>query len=171
MTDRPVVLFVCVSNAGKSQMAAALLERRAGDAIEVHSAGTRPGASGINRESAASVAELGADMSGGEPKGIDPDLLRRADRVIVVGTAASVEPVGGMRADVETWATDEPSERGIEGAERMRLIRDEIDARVGALADELLADTNTETGAGSPSPALPNLIELPGGDACGPNGC
>ena len=136
MTSTPSVLFVCVKNGGKSQMAAALLRHRAGGAIEVHSAGTAPGGS-LNRLSAEAVAESGADMAGEQPKPIDPDLLRRVDRVIVIGQDAHVEPVAGMTATIETWTTDEPSQRGIEGLERMRLVRDDIDARARALQAEL----------------------------------
>ncbi|MGO1439969.1 MAG: low molecular weight phosphatase family protein [Brevibacterium yomogidense] len=136
MTGRPSVLFVCVKNGGKSQMAAALLRHRAGGAIEVHSAGTAPGGS-LNSLSAEAVAESGADMAGEQPKPIDPELLRRVDRVIVIGQDARVEPVAGMTAAVETWTTDEPSQRGIEGVERMRLVRDDIDARVRDLQAEL----------------------------------
>ena len=136
---QPTVLFVCVSNAGKSQMAEVLLRRHVGDAVAIHSAGTKPKAPevGVNAESAASVARLGASMADATPKGIDLDLLRAADRVVVLGADAQVEPVDGMRAAVERWETDEPSTRGIEGAERMDLIRDDIDARVRALASEL----------------------------------
>ena len=139
MTGNPSVLFVCVKNGGKSQMAAALLRHHAGDAVEVHSAGTQPGSS-LNALSAEAVAEVGADMSGEAPKPIDSDLLRRVDRVIVLGEEARVEPVDGMSATIETWTTDEPSERGIEGIERMRLVRDDIDARVQALHSELLSN-------------------------------
>ena len=138
MTSKPSVLFVCVKNGGKSQMAAALLRHCAGDSIEVHSAGTRPGTS-LNQLSAEAVAEVGADMSGEHPKPIDPDLLRRVDRVIVLGEEAHVDPVDGMNATIETWTTDEPSERGIEGIERMRLVRDDIADRVSALHTELLS--------------------------------
>lgn len=135
-TERPTVLFVCSSNAGKSQMAEALLRQAAGDEVEVHSAGTSPGTD-INHESERALAEVGADMSAGVPKGLDPELLRRADRVVVLGSNAQLEPVEGMRAPVERWVTDEPSERGIQGEERMRLVRDDIRARVSGLADEL----------------------------------
>lgn len=137
MSDRPAVLFVCVKNGGKSQMAAALARHFAGDALEVHSAGTRPG-SALNELSRASVAELGASMAGESPKPIDPELLRRVDRVVVIGDEAVVEPVPGMRGTIETWLTDEPSARGIEGAERMRLVRDDLRARVLELHRELV---------------------------------
>ena len=135
---KPTVLFVCVSNAGKSQMAEALLRRRVGDAIDIHSAGTKPKPveAGVNAESAASVALVGASMAHAIPKDIDPDLLRTADRVVILGADAQVEPVEGLGGTIERWDTGEPSLRGIEGAERMDLIRDDIDARVGALASE-----------------------------------
>ena len=147
MTDKPTVLFVCVKNGGKSQMAAALMRLHAGDAVEVHSAGTRPG-SAINALSAESVAELGADMSGETPRAIDPDLLRQVDRVVVLGGEAKVEPVDGMAGTIEVWHTDEPSERGIEGMERMRLVRDDIDQRVRTLQRNLLDS------AGDPRPSV-----------------
>jgi arsenate-mycothiol transferase len=134
----PSVLFVCVKNGGKSQMAAALMEARAAGAVEVHSAGTQPGAA-INALSADVVAEVGADMSAGFTKPIDPALLARMDRVVVLGEEAVVEPVPGMTGTISTWVTDEPSERGIEGAERMRLVRDDIDRRVQELLQELMA--------------------------------
>lgn len=136
MTTRPCVLFICVSNAGKSQMAAALARHHAGDAVEVHSAGTHPG-SRLNEQSTAVVAEVGADMSTDHPKGVDPALLRRADRVIVVGAQAQLELPADAGGRLERWLTDEPSDRGIEGDRRMRLIRDDIDARVKLLVDGL----------------------------------
>lgn len=136
MTARPSVLFVCSKNGGKSQMAAALMRQTAGDTIEVHSAGTVPGPT-INAESAAAIAELGADMSGETPQPIDPDLLRRVDRVVVLGTEAVVDHVDGMAGTIETWETVEPSLQGIDGTARMRLIRDDIAHRIDALATEL----------------------------------
>ncbi|GAA1489316.1 low molecular weight phosphatase family protein [Brachybacterium sacelli] len=134
----PSVLFVCVKNGGKSQMAAALLEARARGAVEVHSAGTKPG-SAVNELSAEVVAEVGADMSASSPTPVDPELLVRVDRVVVLGEEAVVEPVPGMVGTIATWRTDEPSERGIDGIERMRLVRDDIDARVAVLYEELTA--------------------------------
>ena len=133
---KPSALFVCVKNGGKSQMAAARRRHRAGDAIEVHSAGTKPGGS-LNSLSTEAIAEAGADMAGESPKPIDPELLARVDRVIVLGDEAHVEPLDGMTGTIETWHTDEPSTRGIEGIERMRLVRDDIDLRVRTLLTEL----------------------------------
>lgn len=133
---RPSVLFVCVKNGGKSQLAAALLRAAAGDAVEVFSAGTAPGTA-LNGEAVASAQEVGATMDGQTPKPIDAQILSRVDRVVVLGTEAQVSPVPGMRGTVETWETDEPSRRGIGGMERMRLVRDDIQVRVEALLAEL----------------------------------
>lgn len=131
------VLFVCVKNAGKSQMAAALMRRIGGDAVEVHSAGTRPG-SDVNALSAAALAELGIDITDQTPRPIDPALLRTVDVVVTLGREAHVEAVDGTR--FETWDTDEPSERGIDGIARMRLVRDDIARRV----DDLLRRMSSE---------------------------
>jgi arsenate-mycothiol transferase len=136
-TLRPSVLFVCVKNAGKSQMAEALMRSIANGRLDVHSAGTQP-AEAINDLAADAVAEVGTDMRTGSAKAIDPDLLRTVDRVVVLGEDAVVEPVPGMRGTVERWVTDEPSERGIEGLARTRLVRDDIAARCRALLAELV---------------------------------
>ena len=130
----PSVLFVCVKNGGKSQMAAGLMRKAAGESVEVHSAGTKPG-SAVNALSAQSLLEVGVDLSGEHPKPIDPDLLARMDYVITLGSEAKLDPVDGPR--FENWDTDEPSERGIDGIERMRLVRDDIAARVDDLAARL----------------------------------
>ena len=130
----PSVLFVCVKNGGKSQMAAGLMRQLAGDAIAVESAGTRPGHS-VNELSAASLAEVGVDISNETPKPVTDDLVRAADVVVTLGRDARVDPVPGTR--FETWETDEPSERGIDGIERMRLVRDDIAGRVRDLATRL----------------------------------
>ncbi|MFD9669770.1 low molecular weight phosphatase family protein [Rhodococcus sp. NPDC059968] len=135
----PSVLFVCVKNGGKSQMAAGLMRRVAGDAVEVYSAGTKPGNS-VNALSAESLLEVGVDISGQTPTLIDPQLVRDVDLVVTLGREAHVDPVEGTR--FENWDTDEPSERGIDGIERMRLVRDDIAARVRLLADQL---TTTES--------------------------
>ncbi|WP_371820736.1 low molecular weight phosphatase family protein [Tsukamurella sp. PLM1] len=129
----PSVLFVCVKNGGKSQMAAGLMRRAAGGAVEVHSAGTRPG-SAVNGLSAEALAEVGVDITGETPKAIDPELLARVDLVVTLGREAVVEVPDGTR--LVNWDTDEPSERGVDGIERMRLVRDDIARRVAELADE-----------------------------------
>ncbi|MEE1617001.1 low molecular weight phosphatase family protein [Brachybacterium sp. J144] len=140
-TKPPAVLFVCVKNGGKSQMAAALMRHHAGDAVQVYSAGTQPGST-INAQSADAIAEVGADMSSAIPQPVTPELLRSVDQVIVLGEEAVIEPVEGMTAPVTTWHTDEPSKRGIEGMERMRLVRDDIDARVHELLADLTRSSN-----------------------------
>jgi arsenate-mycothiol transferase len=109
---KPSVLFVCVKNGGKSQMAAGLMRKIAGDAVQVHSAGTQPG-SDINKLSAESLAEVGVDICDQTPKPIDPQLLRDVDIVVTLGREAHVEPVAGTRFEN---CTDEPSERGIDGS-------------------------------------------------------
>jgi arsenate-mycothiol transferase len=130
----PAVLFVCVKNGGKSQMAAALMRQVGGDHVEVHSAGTKPGDK-LNALSVQALDEVGASTDGEAPKPIDPGLLARMDVVVTLGEDARVGPVPGPR--FETWVTDEPSERGIDGIERMRLVRDDIAARVLDLAVRL----------------------------------
>ncbi|MBM7368893.1 arsenate-mycothiol transferase [Gordonia hydrophobica] len=114
-------------------MAAGLLRQVAGDTIEVYSAGTHPGAA-VNTLSAQALAEVGVDITGHIPIGIDPALLARADKVITLGREAVVDVPG---VTVINWDTDEPSERGIDGIERMRLVRDDIADRVRKLSAEL----------------------------------
>jgi arsenate-mycothiol transferase len=128
--QKPAVLFVCVKNGGKSQMAAALMEKVAGDSVAVASAGSKPG-SAVNALSAEVLAEVGADISRNVPRLITVEDQQRADIVVVLGAEAQVDEVEGTR--YERWETDEPSERGIDGIERMRLVRDDILARVTAL--------------------------------------
>ena len=137
LPERPTVGFVCVGNAGKSQMAEALFRQRVGDRAEIWSAGTKPSSRGPNPESAASVARVGADMSRATTKGIDGDLLGRSDRVVVLGRDAELVAPPYAPGRLDRWVTDEPSERGIEGTERMDLIRDDIARRVEHLATEL----------------------------------
>lgn len=152
MTDpRPSVLFVCVKNAGKSQMAAALMRRVAGDTVAVSSAGTRPG-SGLNAESVHSLEEVGASTVGEHPKPVTDDLLDAADLVVVLGTEAQVEDPRGT--PVEVWETDEPSSRGITGLERMRLVRDDIAQRVAELHARL---TEAPAGDAAGAPLDPGV--------------
>lgn len=136
VTHRPSVLFVCVHNAGKSHMAAALLRQLAGDRIEVHSAGTHPDTE-VHDLSAQAVAELGADMAGQVPTLLDPALMAAVDRVIVLGAEAEMPAVAGLRAPLTRWLIDDPAERGIWGLDRVRLMRDDIATRVRVLAQEL----------------------------------
>lgn len=131
---KPSVLFVCSKNGGKSQLAAGLMNQLAAGAVTVHSAGTKPGES-LNPESVESLSELGIDITGEHPKPVADEVLDAVDVVVVLGTEAKLEPRDGTRFEV--WVPDEPSERGIEGMERMRLVRDDITARVQKLLAEL----------------------------------
>ncbi|PBC35493.1 phosphatase [Rhodococcus sp. ACS1] len=132
--SKPSVLFVCVKNGGKSQMAAGLMRKAAGESVDVYSAGTKPGTA-VNALSAESLLEVGVDITGETPTLVAPELVRDVDLVVTLGREARVDPVEGTR--FENWDTDEPSERGIDGIERMRLVRDDITARVTRLADQL----------------------------------
>jgi arsenate-mycothiol transferase len=136
------VLFVCVKNGGKSQMAAALMRQHARGAVLVDSAGTHPGNT-VNAVSAQALQELGIDISDQIPQAITSDLVTAADVVITLGRDAVLEPVPGT--PIVNWDTDEPSLRGIQGIERMRIIRDDIAVRIQALIAELT------TSAGQPS--------------------
>lgn len=134
--SRPRVLFVCVKNSGKSQMAAALLRKHIGDQAVITSAGTIPG-SALNQASVQAVADLGATLTGEFPKPIDPEILRTADRVIVIGKEAELKPIDGMKANIETWLPYEPSQDGIEGTQRMQIICEELNQMTAGMAAEL----------------------------------
>ena len=134
----PSVLFVCVKNGGKSQMAAGLMRQLAGDAVEVHSAGTAPGIA-VNDLSARALLEVGVDVTAEVPTPLDYELARTVDVVVTLGREARLDPLPGIT--VENWDTDEPSERGVDGLERMRLIRDDIAARVHRLYSTLTDST------------------------------
>ena len=135
-SKKPAVLFVCSKNGGKSQLAAGLMNQVANGSVTVYSAGTKPGKF-LNPQAVESLTELGIDISGEHPKPVTEDVLDAVDAVIVLGTEAKLEPRDGTRFEV--WETDEPSERGIEGMDRMRLVRDDIKARVRNLYEELTA--------------------------------
>ncbi len=136
----PSVLFVCVKNGGKSQMAAGLMRQLAGDTVIVHSAGTEPGSS-INGLSAQALLEVGVDITAEQPKPVDHELARSVDLVVTLGREATLDPLPDTR--VENWDTDEPSERGIDGIERMRLVRDDIAVRVRRLHRTLTNGTGS----------------------------
>ena len=131
MSDRPVVLFACVHNAGRIQMAAALMRERSEGRIDVRSAGSDPG-SEINPVAVEAMAELGIDLAG-EPRRLDDDLVREADVVVTMGCGDECPFVPGKR--YEDWELDDPAGQPIE---RVREIRDEIDRRVIDLARVLL---------------------------------
>ncbi|MEO0049122.1 MAG: hypothetical protein RL556_454 [Actinomycetota bacterium] len=132
------VLFICVHNAGKSQTAAALMRHFAGDTVQVYSAGTGPNPA-LAADAVAALGEIDVSVGNEFPKPIDPEIIAKVDRVIVLGTEATVSPVEGMRGFIEVWPISEPKELGILGEARARLIRDEIKAKVLELAAELVA--------------------------------
>lgn len=134
MTNKPGILFVCVKNGGKSQMAGGLMRHLAGDTATVYTAGTKPGTA-LNAQSVESLAELGIDISTEHTKPITSEMLNSVGLIITLGKEAVVDPVPGI--EIRNWDTDEPSERGIEGMERMRLVRDDIKNRVLDLIQEI----------------------------------
>ena len=136
MTTKPSVLFICVHNAGKSQTAEALMRHIAGDKVDIYSGGTGPDEN-LAGDAVVALAEIGIGVEGQFPKAIDPEVLRKVDRVVILGDQAKVAPIDGMKAEIETWLTVEPAEQGIHGAERANLVRDDIYSRVKQLATEL----------------------------------
>ena len=135
MTDKPRVLFVCVHNAGRSQMAAALLSRMAGNRIEVRSAGTEP-ADQINPVAVAAMAELGIDIATSAPKILTGDAVRTSDIVITMGCGDACPYFPGV--SYRDWKLPDPFGQPLD---MVRLIRDGIAARVLALMIELLPTT------------------------------
>jgi len=132
MTDRPSVLFVCVHNAGRSQMAAGWLRHLAGDRIEVRSAGSAP-ASTINPVAVEAMAEVAIDIAAKSPKILTPDAVEASDVVVTMGCGDACPFFPGTR--YEDWQLDDPAGQGIES---VRPIRDEIRQRVEVLVAELL---------------------------------
>lgn len=137
MTQKPSVLFICVHNAGKSQSAEAILRHTAGDEIDVYSGGTAP-SENLAADAVSALAEIGIGVEGQFPKAIDDEIFLNADRVVILGNQAKVEPVAGMKAQIETWSIVEPADKGIQGADRAAKIRDDIFERVQKLKSELL---------------------------------
>ncbi len=127
----PSVLFVCVHNAGRSQMAAGYLQHLAGGRIEVYSAGSQP-AEGINPVAVAVMAEDGIDIAGEQPKILTDSAVEQADVVITMGCGDACPYFPGKR--YEDWTLDDPAGQGIEA---VRPIRDEIRARVELLVASL----------------------------------
>jgi protein-tyrosine-phosphatase len=136
-SDRPEVLFVCIHNAGRSQMAAALLAHHAGDQVVVRSAGTAP-ADAINPAVVEAMAELGIDLhaSGAHPKKLDDAAVKASDVVITMGCGDECPFYPGKR--YLDWELADPAGQGVDA---VRPIRDEIDQRVRTLLAELLSPT------------------------------
>jgi arsenate reductase len=130
--DKPSVLFVCVHNAGRSQMAAGLLQHLASDRIEVRSAGTQP-ADQINPAAVAAMAEIGIDITTATPKVLTGDAVEASDVVITMGCGDTCPYFPGV--SYLDWKLDDPAGQPVEVVRR---IRDDIAERVQALIDELL---------------------------------
>jgi arsenate reductase (thioredoxin) len=128
----PVVLFVCVHNAGRSQMAAALLERRTTGTVDVRSAGSTP-ADQIDPAVVEAMAEMGIDLSAAVPKILTTAAVEASDVVVTMGCGDACPVFPGKR--YLDWELDDPSGRPLD---EVRAIRDQIDARVEALVSELL---------------------------------
>ena len=123
------VLFVCVHNAGRSQMAAGYLRALGGDAVEVLSAGSAPGAA-INPVAVEAMAELGIDMSAQQPKLLTPELVAWADHVVSMGCGVDAEACPTKFLVTDDWGLDDPAGQNID---TVRRIRDEIQAKVREL--------------------------------------
>jgi len=130
--SRPTVLFVCIHNAGRSQMAAGYLRDLAGGRIEVLSAGSEPG-DRVNPMAVRAMAEEGIDIAGAQPRVLDPDDVRTSDVVVTMGCGDACPWFPGTR--YEDWQLADPAGRPLE---EVRPIRDEIRRRVEALVAELL---------------------------------
>ena len=133
MSEKPSVLFVCVHNAGRSQMAAAYLTHLAGDRVEVRSAGSEP-ADRVNPAVVQAMAEEGIDIAAEIPKVLTVDAVQASDVVITMGCGDTCPVFPGKR--YLDWRLDDPAGQGVDA---VRPIRDEIRARVEALAAELTA--------------------------------
>lgn len=130
----PTVLFLCVHNAGRSQMAAGFLEALAGDRIRVRSAGSAP-REALNPVAVEAMAEVGIDIAGRSPRRLDPEEVRSVDVVVTMGCGDECPYFPGVR--YEDWTLDDPAGRALE---EVRPIRDDIRGRVGRLAAELLGE-------------------------------
>ncbi|MEI2729705.1 MAG: arsenate reductase ArsC [Candidatus Nanopelagicales bacterium] len=132
-TERPSVLFVCVHNAGRSQMAAAYLTHLSNGAVEVRSAGSAP-ADSVNPAVVAAMAEEGIDISAEQPKVLTTEAVEISDVVITMGCGDVCPIFPGKR--YEDWVLQDPAGQGVDA---VRPIRDEIKARITELLAELTA--------------------------------
>jgi arsenate reductase (thioredoxin) len=131
MTSKPAVLFLCVHNAGRSQMAAGWLRHLADDAIEVYSGGSNPGA-GTNPAAVEAMAEVGIDIAGQKPRAWTDDDLRAAEVVVTMGCGDTCPVLPGKR--YEDWELNDPAGQPVEVVRR---VRDEIERRVRDLVARL----------------------------------
>jgi arsenate reductase (thioredoxin) len=131
MTDAPEVLFVCVHNAGRSQMAAGLLEQRSGGRVRVLSAGSEP-ADRLNPAVVEAMKETGIDIAAARPKRLEDDMVRESDVVITMGCGDACPIYPGKR--YEDWDLEDPAGKDLE---TVRGIRDRIAERIDRLIQEL----------------------------------
>ncbi|MEU9632690.1 arsenate reductase ArsC [Streptomyces luteogriseus] len=136
MSSAPLasVLFVCVHNAGRSQMAAGFLQHLAGDRVEVRSAGSIPGDQ-VNPAAVEAMAEAGVDISAAQPKILTTEAVQASDYVITMGCGDACPIFPGKK--YLDWALEDPAGKGVDG---VRPIRDEIKARIEALIAEIDAE-------------------------------
>ena len=139
-TPKPSVLFVCVHNAGRSQMAAGFLRELGGGDIEVRSAGSAP-AESINPVAVDAMRELGIDITRNSPTLLDADTVRTSDVVITMGCGDACPIFPGKR--YEDWDLDDPAGQNLESVRR---IRDDIRGRVEALISDLVPDAEAQPG-------------------------
>jgi len=135
MNDKPIVLFVCIHNAGRSQMAAGWLTHLSAGQIDVRSAGSEPGEL-LNPQAVQAMAEVGIDITSEQPKLLTVDAVRQADEVITMGCGDTCPIFPGKR--YEDWELADPAGQSIEV---VREIRDDIKARVQTVVNELLTAT------------------------------
>ena len=133
MSAKPSVLFVCVHNAGRSQMAAGFMTHLSGGAVDVLSAGSAPKDS-INPIAIQAMAEVGIDIANNVPKILTPEAVQASDAVVTMGCGDACPFYPGKR--YEDWVLEDPAGQGIES---VRVIRDEIKRRVEVLLSELLS--------------------------------
>lgn len=131
----PTVLFVCVHNAGRSQMAAGWLQHLAGDRVQVLSAGSAP-ADSINPVAVEAMREVGIDIAGNQPKVLTTEAVKESDVVITMGCGDTCPFFPGKR--YEDWVLDDPAGQGIDS---VRQIRDDIKGRIVTLISEILPDS------------------------------
>ena len=132
MADKPSVLFVCVHNAGRSQMAAAFLTHLSQGAVDVRSAGSEP-ADRVNPAAVAAMAEVGVDIATEQPKILTTEAVKASDVVITMGCGDTCPFYPGKR--YEDWVLEDPAGKGVDA---VRPIRDEIRRRVETLITELV---------------------------------
>ena len=136
MSDKPSVLFVCVHNAGRSQMAAAYLRELSNGTVEVRSAGSAP-ADSVNPAVVEAMAEEGIDIASQQPKILTTEAVEVSDVVITMGCGDACPIFPGKR--YEDWKLDDPAGQGVEA---VRPIRDDIKLRVAQLLAELIGQTD-----------------------------